>query len=94
MTMHTSYDALQTRLRALLNSVDRVLTSPERGQVAEFIEVNELGIALETLIGYLVEGRHDVTPLVVEEAQRLASDMGLSGTLMEELRVRAREDPK
>ena len=80
-------DERRIRLKALLNGVGGPLTTQEREKVAEFIEVNEFGLALETLVGYLVEGRHHVPRRMAEEALKLADRMELSSNFLRGLRV-------
>lgn len=54
------YDALEVSLHAILDQLQQVLTVPEHQEVREFIDVQEYGVALETLVGIIVEGHKKI----------------------------------
>lgn len=55
--MSARFEMIERLLRAILHDLSGVLTSAERAEVVEFIEVGEYGVALETLAALIVEER-------------------------------------
>ena len=71
------YRDLQRRLRELLTVLGDRLLPDDRRMVEELIDVNECGLALETIVDALEEMAVEVDQSTVDEIARLAETMGL-----------------
>lgn len=71
------YRDLQRRLRGLLIALGDRLPAADRRQIEEFIDVNECGLALETIGDALAEDGVRVEQATLDEIARLAETMGL-----------------
>jgi hypothetical protein len=64
---------IQEELRGLISELN---ISPARlGATLEFIEVNELGLALENIVGIVWQDEMMVTPAIAATISRLADEM-------------------
>lgn len=80
------FEELQGRLRGLLITVADKLPRVTVQLVAEMIDANECGVALETVSEMLVESRAAITPDVLTSASELVEAMGLPAVNVERLR--------
>ncbi len=78
------YQEMQRRLRDLLASVATMLEAEHTLQLEEFIDANEIGLALECTVGYLVEADRRVSSDVLTEIDDLARTMGNSDAIRDE----------
>ncbi len=78
------YQELRRRLRGLLANVAGMLESEHTLQIEEFIDANEVGLALECTVGYLVEADRPVPGDVLTEIDDLAHTMGNSDAIRDE----------
>ena len=75
---------VQRRLRGLLANVAGMLESEPTRQIEELIDANEVGLALEFMVGYLVEGDRRVSSDALTEIDDLAHTMGISDNIRDE----------
>jgi|SaaInlStandDraft_7_1057024.scaffolds.fasta_scaffold53854_2 hypothetical protein len=66
----------------LLNSVGKEFSEHEIIEVEDFINVEEYGLALETLIDILIEERKDVTQQSIDIIKNLTVKMAMDGDEM------------
>jgi len=78
------YQEMQRRLRGLLASVAGMLESEPTRQIEELIEANEVGLALEFTVDYLVGADRPVPADVLAEIDDLAHTMGNSDAIRDE----------
>lgn len=53
--MNTKYQGLENHFVNLMKKLEPILTSSEISEVSEFIDYNEYGLALDTIVGIIVE---------------------------------------
>lgn len=53
--MNTKYQGLENHFVNLMKKLEPILTSSEIYEVSEFIDYNEYGLALDTIVGIIVE---------------------------------------
>lgn len=80
------FEELQGRLRGLLFVLADRLPSITVGLVAELIDANECGVALEIIIEMLVESGALIDTAELRIVERLADEMGLQEITAEQLR--------
>jgi hypothetical protein len=80
------YEELQGRLRALLITIENELPRVTVDLVAEMIDANELGVALQIMSEMLVESRGSVTEETLDTFGELARVMQLDAINVERLR--------
>lgn len=80
------YEEIQGRLRGLLIAVADQLPRVTVQIVGEMIDVNECGVALETISEMLVESKAVITPEVLTSVSELVEMMGLPADSLERLR--------
>lgn len=78
------YERLESMLRELLNSLSFNMSPAEQSEVGNFLEVNEYGLALETLSGILTEEHKVIDTTVKEKVQELQSIMGMESRIIDE----------
>jgi hypothetical protein len=71
------FDKTERFLGAILADLTGVLSSAERAEVVQFIDVGEYGVALETLAALLVDENKPITPRIFERIVALADSMAL-----------------
>ena len=81
MMAHHDYTLLHETLTSLVAQLQNVLTESERGEVDEFIEVGEYGVALETVAAIIVEEDKRISASQYSSIMQLADMMGLRGSL-------------
>lgn len=74
------YDDVVGRLRGLLVGLE-TFSASERSEVEHFIDVDEFGLALETLVAIIVEEKKDVPHWVRRAIYQLSEVMGLADQL-------------
>ncbi len=78
MTYSNEYYArLQEELTDLLAELEAVIDTQAASWTREYIEVNELGLALETMTGALEELKVVVSEPVASKIRHLSQTMGL-----------------
>jgi hypothetical protein len=77
MKLDTHYRKLENELNTFLASLS-TLADSEKSEVKHFIDVGEYGLALESLVGALVEKTNMLTPDVQPQVRRLANLMALT----------------
>ncbi len=80
------YRELDHQLRALSATLGGRLPGADRRMLDELIEVNEFGLALETLIDALAEEKIEPSPATIGEMERLAEQMGMGEGKLDRLR--------
>ena len=80
------YLDLQQRLRSLATALQDRLLPNDRSRVAELIDANECGLALETISDALAEDGVRLDQMTVDEIARLTDTMGLPSDLVGRLR--------
>lgn len=78
------YQEMQRRLRDLLANVARMLEAEPTRQIEELIDANEIAIALEFMVDYLVDTDRRVSSDVLTEIDDLAHTMGISDAIRDE----------
>ena len=78
--LHTSR-RIERLLVTLLADLSGILSSAERAEVVQFIDVGEYGVALETLAALIVEEGKRVPLSIFEQIVDLADSMGLQETI-------------
>ena len=81
MMRRPDYTLLHEKLTSLVAQLQDVLTESERGEVDEFIEVGEYGVALETVAAIIVEEGKRISASQYSSIMQLADMMGLGGSL-------------
>lgn len=81
MMTRPDYTLLHEKLTSLVAQLQDVLTESERGEVDEFIEVGEYGVALETVAAIIVEEGKRISASQYSSIMQLADMMGLGGSL-------------
>jgi len=76
-----SFEKTERFLDALLADLSSTLSSTERAEVVEFIDVGEYGIALETLVALIVEEHKQISLPIFQRIIALAESMGLRETI-------------
>jgi len=76
-----SFEQTERLLRATLADLSGVLSSAERAEVVQFIDVGEYGVALETLAALIVEEGKRIPFTIFERIVALADSMGLRETI-------------
>jgi hypothetical protein len=71
--MPALWDRVGGELRAVLSDVE--VGEKLRCQVLEFLEVNELGLAFQTLVAALADARADLGPSVLDRLAVAAREM-------------------
>ena len=79
--MAQSFHETVRSLCAMLADLSSVLSSEERAEVIQFIDVGEYGVALETLAALIVEERKRIPVSIFEQIVNLADSMGLRETI-------------
>ena len=79
--MTPNFEQTERFLGAILGDLSGVLSAAERAEVAQFIDVGEYGVALETLAALLVEERKSIPLPIFERIVALAESMGLRETI-------------
>ncbi len=78
MTEHAAlHTDLEQRIAGLLASLASSLTDDEQGEVHEFLDATEYGLALETLSGILVEEDKPIEARILYEFDELSRAMRL-----------------
>lgn len=77
---------MKRRLHDLVLALDARLSPDDRRTVAELIDANEPGLALQTIGGALAEGSGAVVEAEREEIVGLADEMGISAEVTASLR--------
>ncbi len=84
--MH-DYSALGENLIAIVGMLEVTLTPGERDEVLEFVDANELGIALETLCSILTERDAEVpsnvASLIADAGAQMHMDPGTWASLVQ-----------
>jgi hypothetical protein len=75
--MAQSFEETERSLGAMLADLSGVLSSEERAEVVQFIDVGEYGVALETLAALIVEEGKRIPLSIFERIVGLADSMGL-----------------
>lgn len=73
-----NYDDLRERLQSVLVANVAFLPTTTYKFVAELLDANELGVALETIVEVLIEVNAPVTTSTIKELGVLARDMEMS----------------
>jgi hypothetical protein len=71
------FSQLDVRLRSLLLAASPYLTASEQGEVIAFIDVDEYGLALETLAGIAIEERKQLPAEVILAMRAAAARMAI-----------------
>ena len=79
--MH-NYTLLETKLGALLDSLEEVFTPSEISEVRQFLDAGEYGLALETICGIIAEEQKPVGNQVLEQIRVLRDLMQLDSELV------------
>jgi len=79
-----SFTSIERRLLSLLQEGSLKLSASQRQEVADFLNVGEYGIALETLSALIVEEEKPLSHRVFSEMLELADEMGIRETVMTE----------
>lgn len=79
------YERSQQRLRRLVVNLQDRLSPADRALVDEFIDANECGLALETIVDGLVEDGVRLDATLLDEIDDLAETMRLSPNLVDRL---------
>lgn len=82
MDEYLSYERLKNELRVLFSALDIVLSPRECAEVAQFIDVAEYGIALESIAGIIVEGQRKLTPATFQRMADLARRMDIEESVV------------
>jgi len=72
------YEDLRGRVRGVLITVSEAFPARQVGVVEELIDANEPGVALEMLVGMLVEARVSIAESTIEQIEGLVKEMRLS----------------
>lgn len=73
-TLHAD---MERRIAGLLSSLTNDLTPDEQGEVLEFLDSTEYGLALETLSGIIVEENKPIDARVLHEFDEISRAMKL-----------------
>lgn len=73
--MSHDYRNLERAITSLLESLAGVLTDSETGEVQQFLDAGEYGVAFETLCCILKDGRKAITARDAEQIRVLAEEM-------------------
>ncbi len=76
------YTLLEERLSALLNLLGDVFTRGEVGEVQQFLDAGEYGLALETVCGIITEEQKKVGTEVVKQVEELRDLMELDSDIV------------
>jgi methylaspartate ammonia-lyase len=79
------HEELQGKIRGVLIDVAHLLTDSQAGIIDEFIDANELGLALEDLSEALVDAGAKLSPGVVDRIAGLSHEMGLEAEVANRL---------
>jgi hypothetical protein len=71
------YEELQGKIRRVLMHVAHLLTASQVGLIDEFLDANELGLALEDLREGLFEAGTKLSPGMVDRIAGLSGELGL-----------------
>ena len=74
---------------AILLALNGTLSAEEEREVLDFVEVDEYGVALETLADIIIEEQKSVSPDAFQAIQQLENEMGMGGILQANLLARA-----
>ena len=75
--MSYSYQEIEFLFSELINSLENTFTQIEILEVREFIEYGEYGVALETLVGIILEENKMISKDVFYSIEKLSSLMGI-----------------
>jgi methylaspartate ammonia-lyase len=81
------HEELQGKIRGVLIDVAHLLTDSQAGLIDEFIDANELGLALEDLSEALFDAGAKLSPGVVDRIAGLSHEMGLEAEVANRLEV-------
>lgn len=82
----TYYEDIRGRVRGVLIAVAEAFPAEQVGLVDELIDANEAGVALEMLVGMLLEEGVPMDDSLVHQIERLVEHMGLSSELAKQVR--------
>ncbi|HEX2849344.1 MAG TPA: hypothetical protein VHN98_02270 [Acidimicrobiales bacterium] len=74
------YEEIEGRLRALLIEHEEVFAGGVE-EVADYLDANELGLALETMLDIAIEEERPVPPGLADGLRRVADRMGVGDEL-------------
>jgi transcription initiation factor TFIIIB Brf1 subunit/transcription initiation factor TFIIB len=80
------YEGLRGRVTALLIGVERALQPDQRTVLADLIDHNEPGVAVEMIVAMLAEGTASITVDQIAQVERLVRDMGLDESVSRQAR--------
>ena len=86
------YADLESRVRGLISSVERLFPSDQIAQLLELADHNEPGAAVEMLSEMLAEHRAPITRSFFDELHSLAVTMRLEADVGDRLRPLIRDD--
>jgi hypothetical protein len=75
------YEDLRGRATALLIEVEHALQADQRAAMADLIDHNEPGVAVEMITAMLSEAGASITRDQADQVQRLVRDMGLDDSV-------------
>ncbi len=81
------YEDLRGRTTALLIEVEHALRPDQRAALAELIDHNEPGIAVEMITAMLAEVDASITFDQADQVERLVRDMGLDDSVSRQARA-------
>ena len=79
------YEGLNRRLSDLLHRIGEGLTSKERQTIQEYLDANELGLALEVMLEFAADNGAAVSWTALRRAEVLADEMKIRAEIEESL---------
>ena len=78
----SSFEELKCELASLVDALAHSLSEAERGEVMEFVDVGEFGVALETLVDVIVEEQKELPQSAFQTILLLAKKMGMLNSVV------------